>query len=288
MEEDVVPKSPLRENEMAHSSPMRGSLIKLNLEAIVNPSGNVETSKVNTTINLGEQPNHSTPKMIDVITLEVSTVESILEEDDETDDGEFMGSFADIEFDPEEEGIPDHMLMFGKKFKILNRKLNSVLQLQADSRDTLNRMDKNNELRVKAQFESFNGALRALMDVEKEIHVLYVQDVKTIRENVNLKIQELRDDMAKEFTALDHNYSTLHNKVDIIAGVVTKAVNWYNSLVPKFDKKVEVDVTGFGDIAKLVGELKDLISTFGSSSSSVFTTELLTQKFSFLKSNIHK
>lgn len=34
--------------------------------------------------------------------------------DDETDDGAYTGLFADIEFDPEEENIPDHMLMFGK------------------------------------------------------------------------------------------------------------------------------------------------------------------------------
>lgn len=43
--------------------------------------------------------------------------------DDATDDGEFMGSFADIKFDPEEENKPDHMLMSEKQFNILNRKL---------------------------------------------------------------------------------------------------------------------------------------------------------------------
>ncbi|CAI9263337.1 unnamed protein product [Lactuca saligna] len=49
----------------------------------------------------------------------------IVQEDETTEDGEFMGTFKDIEFDPEEENIRDHMLMLGKQFKILNRKLNS-------------------------------------------------------------------------------------------------------------------------------------------------------------------
>ncbi|KAL7601611.1 hypothetical protein Lser_V15G20875 [Lactuca serriola] len=62
-----------------------------------------------------------------------STKEPITVHDDETDDAGFVGSFADIEFDPEEENIPNNMLMSGKHFKILNRKLNSLLQLQADA-----------------------------------------------------------------------------------------------------------------------------------------------------------
>lgn len=56
-----------------------------------------------------------------------------VQEDETTEDGEFMGSFADIEFDPEEENITNRMLMSGKQSKILNRKLNSVLQLQANA-----------------------------------------------------------------------------------------------------------------------------------------------------------
>lgn len=44
-----------------------------------------------------------------------------------------MVSFADIQFDPEEENIPDHIHISGKQFKILNRKPNSLLQLQEDA-----------------------------------------------------------------------------------------------------------------------------------------------------------
>lgn len=47
--------------------------------------------------------------------------------------------------------------------------------------------------------------------------------------------------MAKEVAELPHNYSSLHTKVDIIAAVVTKVVESYTSLLPKFDKKPESD-----------------------------------------------
>ena len=119
--------------------------------------------------------------------------------------------------------------------------------------DKLDRIDKNNELRVKAQSEHFNRALRALKDVAKERHVLYIQDVKTICENVNLKLHELNNDMVKEITVLTHNYSTLHMKVDIIADVVTQSIEWYNSFVPKFEKNAENDATSFGNICEVVG-----------------------------------
>lgn len=38
-----------------------------------------------------------------------------------------MVSFAEIQFDPKEENIPDEMIMSGKKFKILNSKMNLIL-----------------------------------------------------------------------------------------------------------------------------------------------------------------
>lgn len=44
-----------------------------------------------------------------------------------------MVSFAEIQFDPEEDNINDHMLIPGKQFKILNHKPNSLLQIQANT-----------------------------------------------------------------------------------------------------------------------------------------------------------
>ncbi|CAI9282846.1 unnamed protein product [Lactuca saligna] len=209
--------------------------------------------------------------------------------DDEIDNGGFVGSFAYIEFDPIEEDIPDHMLMYGKKFKILNRKINSLLHLQADGcgKHSVSGIE-SNELRVKAQSKTFNSAFRDLKDIAKARHVLHVQYVKTVRENVNFKIHELRDDMANELSVLNHNHSTLHMKLDIIVDSITKAIEWYNSLVPKFDKKVELDATSFGDMAKLIAELKELLPKSGSLTSLIFTPEFFNQKITLLESILHK
>lgn len=112
--------------------------------------------------------------------------------------------------------------------------------------------------------------------------------MKTVRENVNIKVQELREDMKKEIAALNHNYSTLHNMVDIIVDVVAKAVGLYSSLVPKFDKMAEVDVTSFGNIDKCLQELKDLMSKYDSSRTLVVSPDFFNEKFRMLESTIHK
>ena len=111
-------------------------------------------------------------------------------------------------------------------------------------------------LKVKFQTSSFNNDLMELQTVAKEIHFLFVKDVKTICENINLKTEECRTDMAKEIAALDHNYSSLHSKVKKIVDAVTNVVEWYNSLLPKVDKKAEVDVRSFGKIKETLNNLK--------------------------------
>lgn len=50
----------------------------------------------------------------------------------ETDNEGFRGTFEYLKFDAEEEAFPNHMLMTMKQFKILNSKLNSILQSKAD------------------------------------------------------------------------------------------------------------------------------------------------------------
>lgn len=275
-------------------------------------SSSFDTSGVNTTISLTPfyipistilPPSIQSPTFDNILQQPITSLfpsqstegPKTVHDNDTTEDGEFKGTFVDIEFDLEEENIPDHMLMFGKQFKILNRKLNSLLQLQTYAggrhsisgievdvmlkaqelrlRKELELMDRNNENRVKAQSSSFNLELKELKFVEKEKHILYIQYVKKVREDVNLKLEELRVDMEKEVAAISHDYSTLHIKVDIIADVVMNVVKWYQSLLPKVEKKAEIDAQSFGKVEELLNNIKDLVSKTGSSSSSVITPE---------------
>lgn len=44
------------------------------------------------------------------------------------DEDDVMVGFAELEFNPEEDNVKDHDIMSDKHFKILNSKLNSILQ----------------------------------------------------------------------------------------------------------------------------------------------------------------
>ncbi|CAI9288903.1 unnamed protein product [Lactuca saligna] len=300
-EEDVVPESLIHD---AESSPVQNSLVKSNAETTVNIDDFAETSVEDTTIHRGDSMKVSTPVKTIFTSPEVSNTESFHEEvqtsgitvnvsdmganvnmgdrvsnnkdfqdqkeEHNNDDDEFDGTFADIELDPDEENISDNMLLTGKQFKILNRKVNSLLKLQADGGgenyvsslevdillkrqenrllDAITDADRQNEKRMKAQSMSFTSNLKYLKAIVKEGHILFIQDVKKVREDVNLKIQELREDIGKEVSALQHDYSSLHQKFDIIADVVTKFVKLYESLVPKVAKTADTDVQSFANI----------------------------------------
>ncbi|CAI9269696.1 unnamed protein product [Lactuca saligna] len=154
--------------------------------------------------------------------------------DEETDNEGFAGTFEALSFDKVEEDFPDHMLMTMKQFKILNSKLNSILQSQADAgsdginiievdsimkemesrvsskasgliRDSESRIlektdqtDSSTENRINSMRSDFVKEVKDLNTFTKERHVLFVQEVKKVREDVNMQIRELREEMTKE------------------------------------------------------------------------------------------
>ncbi|CAI9287683.1 unnamed protein product [Lactuca saligna] len=110
------------------------------------------------------------------------------------------------EFDDEEDKFPNHMLIRMKQFKILNKKSNSILQSQVDLGSSLSvsimEVDdllKTFEAKVASKFSRMVRDSEMLRGEVKEFKNL-VKDVKKVREDVNLKIQELRQDMQKDNT----------------------------------------------------------------------------------------
>ncbi|CAI9270220.1 unnamed protein product [Lactuca saligna] len=61
-----------------------------------------------------------------------SLIQEPIEMETETDNERFGGTFEELEFHEDEEEFPDHMLMTMKQYKILNQKLNSIIQSQDD------------------------------------------------------------------------------------------------------------------------------------------------------------
>ncbi|CAI9276744.1 unnamed protein product [Lactuca saligna] len=78
----------------------------------------VNISHMDANVTMGEDASHTGDQ------------DSFMETEHES--GGFGGTFENLEFDEEETDCPDHMIMTMKQFKILNTKLNSILQSHAD------------------------------------------------------------------------------------------------------------------------------------------------------------
>lgn len=73
----------------------------------------------------------------------------------------------------------------------------SIQESEAHIMEKLDQKDKTNELRVKSQSLNFLGEVKDFIRLTKEWHVLFVQDVKKVREDVNFQNRELHEDMEK-------------------------------------------------------------------------------------------
>ncbi|KAL7587313.1 hypothetical protein Lser_V15G40383 [Lactuca serriola] len=223
--------------------------------------------------------------------------------DTEVEGGVFGGILDDIPFDSDEEDIPDHMLMTGKQFKILNQKLKTIIQTQADSgrmssisamevdvmikgaekqiMEKIDQSNKNNELRLKAQGSNFTSAVQDLKAATKEHHILFVQDVKKVREDVNFKIQELKSELAKDLQDVHTKQEDVQKQIVEISSQLQKLND-----IPVLEAHKAATTEKFDQLIKLVTELKTAVSH--SSSSQILTLEFLSLKISTLEQATQK
>lgn len=102
------------------------------------------------------------------------------------------------------------------------------------------------------------GEVTKFKRMAKERHVLFVQDVKKVREDVNFKIQELREDTVKEIAVAQQDYA-LNQQVDIIADVVTKFVKLYEMLSPQITQLSTQESQSLAEITSKLKYLKALM-----------------------------
>ncbi|CAI9269813.1 unnamed protein product [Lactuca saligna] len=107
--------------------------------------------------------------------------------------------------------------------------------------------DQTAELRINSFNLKYVGAVKELTNVQKERHTLFIMDVKKLREDVILKLQELRDDMVREVAVVQNDYATLYKEVDIICDAVTKYVTLYETLSPQITQLSTIDNQQFGE-----------------------------------------
>ncbi|CAI9299239.1 unnamed protein product [Lactuca saligna] len=210
-------------------------------------------------------------------------------DESKNDEGGFGGTFDDLAFHEDEEDFPNHMLMSMKQFKILNKKLNSIIQSQADMGggssvstfeidglmkacearmvskisgmikdseinllEKIDHTDETTKLRTNFFNSKYVGDVKELTNVQKERHTLFVMDVKKVREDVNLNLRELREDMVHEVAVVQNDYATLHKKVDIICDAITKYVTLYESLSPRITQLYTNDNQQFGMVISML------------------------------------
>lgn len=62
-----------------------------------------------------------------------------------------------------------------------------------------------------------------------------------MKESVDLKVAELKLEMAKEVVKMEKIYTMLHSKVDVVADAITKLVDFNTDYVTKLEAKQEKD-----------------------------------------------
>lgn len=122
--------------------------------------------------------------------------------------------------------------------------------------------------------------------VAKERYLLFIEAVKRVHEDGNFKIEELHYETMNEVSKVDLNYSNIHTKVDVVADVVKKIVEFSNSLISKVDLKSKFDSKGFAKLEELLWNVKEQISKINVSPSSSVAQEALSNMFSSLESKL--
>ncbi|CAI9293186.1 unnamed protein product [Lactuca saligna] len=105
---------------------------------------------------------------------------------------DIMVSFVKIQFNPEEENIPDELIMSAFHSK------------------------------------SIDYEIQKLRDVTKECHELFVEKVSTMKESLDLKVAELKSMLSEKVKKMEENYKLLHGKVDVIVDAITRLVDFNN------------------------------------------------------------
>ncbi|CAI9286399.1 unnamed protein product [Lactuca saligna] len=168
-------------------------------------------------------------------------------------------------------------LMKACEARIVSRMSGILRDTESRILEKVDQNDQNIELRVNSFNYKYVGAVKELTNVQKQRHTLFVMDVKKVREDGNLKLQDLRDDMVREVAVVQNDYATPHKKFDIICDVVTKYVTLCESLIPQITQLSTTDNQQFGEVISMLKDLKE--SVLKPTTSSIITPEFLSQKF---------
>ncbi|CAI9260934.1 unnamed protein product [Lactuca saligna] len=107
--------------------------------------------------------------------------------------------------------------------------------------------------------EEVSKEIQNLGDVAKECHELLVDHVKNMKEIVDIKMVELKSEIAKEVEKIEKSYYVIHGKVDVIFDTIAKLVEYNNFYSKKLDEKTEKDSQIFANL-EFLNSIKESIS----------------------------
>ncbi|CAI9278061.1 unnamed protein product [Lactuca saligna] len=140
-EVEQVPKTPEHDPLIQPTSPEKTVFIppevlstKLSHEEVRTSYITANVSHTGANVNMGKGDlTKETTHLHKVLQLLFQPTNPPKPNDESENEGGFGSTFEDLAFDEDEGDFPDHMLMSMKQFKIVNKKLNSIIQSQADT-----------------------------------------------------------------------------------------------------------------------------------------------------------
>ncbi|CAI9260873.1 unnamed protein product [Lactuca saligna] len=165
-----------------------------------------------------------------------------------------MVSFVDLQFNPEEDNVVDNMIMSSKQIKILINKITSLLLVESIELKLVEQLN--------VHSKSFEFKIQKLRDVTKERHDLFMEQVKKIKDTIDLMVAELKSEMAKEVENKKKNYTLLDSKVNFVATTIINLVEFNTDYSTKLEEKSEKDYRVIVKLEVFLTSIKESISKF--------------------------
>lgn len=112
-----------------------------------------------------------------------------------------------------------------------------------------------------------------------------MEQVKKMKESVDLKVVELKSEIAKEVEKVDKNYDVLHSKVDVIADAIAKLVDFNTNYSTKLEAKSVKDSYVFAKLEEFLSSIKETILKVDLSNQSSISQESISQLVSTIEIN---
>ncbi|CAH1453479.1 unnamed protein product [Lactuca virosa] len=109
-------------------------------------------------------------------------------------------------------------------------------------------------------YKSFEYEFKKFLDVAKECHDLFIEQVKKVKEYVDLQVVALKSEMVKEVEKMEKNYTVLHNKIDVVADAIAKLVEFNTAYLTKLEANSEQDSKVFTKLEEFLSSIQESIS----------------------------